>query len=148
MLFRSLSSTDYQFTKDISKQFRPVLNRDNRRCSFDSSDSSTTCSDFSYSPPSTQQSSFSSLSEGTGKDMFQKYHSLDTPESCPTGLRISKLPPLNPQRIRRPSRPSPEKQSPIFETFEENNRKRPAVRPKSAHGRRTISNNHKIDPND
>ena len=133
----SLSSTDYQFTKDISNRPDARDSSENRNCYFTDSRS-----DLPYTPPSTQESAYTSLSEDSGRDLLMRLHSMDTPDGQ-NGIRISKLPPLNPHRMKRPSRPAPPKQSPINEALEESGVKRP-IRPKSAHGQRTVSNRHRV----
>lgn len=138
----SLSSTDYQFTKEISRHSDARYSRENRNCYFDDSSSCTSRSDLSYTPPSTQESAYTSLSEGTGRDMLRKCHSMDMQDEQ-NEIRMPKLPPLNPHRIKRPSRPAPPRQSPINEALEESGVKRP-VRPKSAHGQRTVSTRHRV----
>lgn len=140
----TLSSTDYQFTKNISKRPDTRYSSENNNCCFVNSRSCTTLSNLSYTPPSTQESAYTSLSEGSGRDMLRKSHSMDMQDRH-NGVRMPKLPPLNPRRINRPSRPAPPRQSPIHvnDALEGSGVKRP-VRPKSAHGQRTVSNRHRV----
>ncbi|EDO32066.1 predicted protein [Nematostella vectensis] len=131
---KSLSGTDYRIQKRLERM-ASQSEMDSEE-SFDDLRSFTTGSSSSlgyYSPPRTQESEFSGISWGSSEARKGSCR-----DGSANNYKASQLPPLNPGKIKRPSRPAPRSPTRDVLPVEEHVQLKRPPRPSSARGPRTV----------